>query len=151
MQLSQGDLSHYPREPAARIAAAPSCAVSIIVPAYNEEHAIAGVVAQLQQTMADSGFQHEIIVVDDGSQDRTAETTRQQAATVSNAEASIIVLQHQSNRGYGGALKTGIRRARHEILCITDADGTYPNERIPDLLDRLNRNHFDMVVGAAHR
>ena len=128
--------------------AALSHGVSIIIPAYNEEDAIAGVVAQLQQTLAAGGFQHEIIVVDDGSEDKTVDATRRQAAAQLTADSSIIVLQHHSNRGYGGALKTGIRHAQHEILCITDADGTYPNERIPDLLDRLASNHFDMVVGA---
>lgn len=149
MQAPQRDTPHCSPQPVSGLDAAdPACAVSVIVPAYDEENAIAGVVSQLQQTMAASGFQHEIIVVDDGSQDRTAEAARLQAATGPATDANIVVLQHHANRGYGGALKTGIRHAQYNILCITDADGTYPNERIPYLVERLDRHHFDMVVGA---
>ena len=60
----------------------------------------------------------------------------------------VVLLQHHANRGYGASLKTGIRHARYETLCITDADGTYPNERIPDLLSAMTDAHADMVVGA---
>jgi glycosyltransferase involved in cell wall biosynthesis len=52
------------------------------------------------------------------------------------------------NRGYGAALKTGIRHAKGDWVCITDADGTYPNERIPELVERVITGDFDMVVGA---
>jgi glycosyltransferase involved in cell wall biosynthesis len=58
----------------------------------------------------------------------------------------VRVLTHQQNRGYGAALKTGIRQAKHDLIVITDSDGTYPNERIPDLV-ALSRE-ADMVVGS---
>jgi glycosyltransferase involved in cell wall biosynthesis len=58
----------------------------------------------------------------------------------------VSVVRHDSNRGYGAALKTGLRHARYEWICITDADGTYPNERIGDLLAATDGAH--MVVGA---
>ena len=114
--------------------------VSIIIPAYNEEQGIGPVLERLQQVMADSGLTYEVIVVDDGSQDSTAR--------VAGRYEGVRVLRHRANRGYGGALKTGIRHAQHELVCITDADGTYPNERIPDLVNRLVRDGCDMVVGA---
>jgi glycosyltransferase involved in cell wall biosynthesis len=79
-------------------------------------------------------------VVDDGSQDDTAHIARERGAT--------RVLLHRSNRGYGAALKTGIRNAHYEVICITDADGTYPSSRIPDLVDTLVNGGHDMVVGA---
>jgi len=78
-----------------------------------------------------------VIVVDDGSRDDTAAAAR---------EAGARVIAHGRNRGYGAALKTGIRAARSEIVVITDADGTYPVERIPDLLEALGA--CDMAVGA---
>ena len=114
--------------------------LSIVIPAYNEELGIGTVLEQLQQTMVDSGLAYELIVVDDGSQDATAEVARQ--------HPGVTVLQHKGNRGYGAALKTGIRHAHYDLICITDADGTYPNERIPDLVARLTEDGYDMVVGA---
>ena len=56
------------------------------------------------------------------------------------------MLRHIENRGYGAALKSGIRAAKHEVIVITDADGTYPSDQIPELLSKLD--HADMVVGA---
>lgn len=114
--------------------------VSIVLPAYNEEQAIGPVLEELLKVMDDSGLSYEVIVVDDGSQDATAE--------VAKRYEGVTVLRHRGNRGYGAALKTGIRHARYDLICITDADGTYPNERIPDLVTRLTQDRHDMVVGA---
>ena len=114
--------------------------VTVIVPAYNEERAIVDVLERLVEVMAASELTHEIIVVDDGSQDQTAALARQVCCTQ--------IIEHPANRGYGAALKTGLRHARYEMVCITDADGTYPNERIPELVRVLDREQYDMVVGA---
>jgi glycosyltransferase involved in cell wall biosynthesis len=111
--------------------------VSVVMPAYNEEHAVVGVVQRIGEVLGRAGIEHEILVVDDGSTDNTARLAE---------KASATVLRHNSNRGYGAALKTGILAAAYDIICITDADGTYPPERIPDLLAELQ--HADMVVGA---
>ncbi len=111
--------------------------VSVVIPAYNEEQAVGSVVAELREVLGRHGIEAEIIVVDDGSTDRTA-----QAA----AAAGARVLRHRSNRGYGAALKSGIAAASRDYTVITDADGTYPCEYIPEMLDRLERS--DMVVGA---
>lgn len=115
-------------------------AVSVVIPAYNEEGAIGDVLNTLHGVMDGCGLEHEIIIVDDGSQDETAAIARRCPGAT--------VLQHRHNRGYGAALKTGIRHARHSLICITDADGTYPNERIPELTGRLCEGAYDMVVGA---
>lgn len=118
-------------------------AVSVIVPAYNEEDGIGPVLDQLHAVLAGSGYTYEVLVVDDGSQDGTV-TVVQRHADV----RSVALLQHHANRGYGASLKTGIRHARYGTLCITDADGTYPNDRIPELLATLMHTYSDMVVGA---
>lgn len=114
--------------------------ISIVIPAYNEEDGLGQVLDQLRHVMQIFDVQHEIIVVDDGSQDNTAAAAKR--------HPGVTVLQHKSNRGYGAALKTAIRHARHPIICITDADGTYPNERIPDLINRIIAAGYDMAVGA---
>lgn len=113
--------------------------ISIVVPAFNEENGIGPVLDSLLETMAGSGLEFEILVVDDGSRDGTA--------AVAQAR-DVCVLRHPENRGYGAALKTGIRRAHHDLIAITDADGTYPNERLPDLVRRAVEGRYDMVVGA---
>jgi glycosyltransferase involved in cell wall biosynthesis len=117
--------------------------LSIIVPAYNEEGGIAGVLSQLRilcDSLTAASWKVEVIFVDDGSIDGTATAIEQ--------HADIVLLRHRVNRGYGAALKTGIRHASGEWICITDADGTYPNERIPDLVAQAEETGSDMVVGA---
>jgi glycosyltransferase involved in cell wall biosynthesis len=115
--------------------------VSIIIPAYNEEQSIEMVLKQLMHIMRPLNLSNfEIIVVDDGSKDQTGQQVQQ--------FADVKLVTHHTNRGYGAALKTGIMNAQYETICITDADGTYPNERIPDLLWSLAKGDYDMAVGA---
>ena len=111
--------------------------VSVVIPAYNEEGAIEESVRSVLSAMESLDIDFELIVVDDGSSDRTRELSE---------AAGARVLALPENRGYGAALKAGIARAKHEIIVITDADGTYPSESIPDLLADLGE--YDMVVGA---
>ena len=111
--------------------------VSIVIPAFNEENAVQTVISELQDVLRQHGMSPEIIVVDDGSTDATAKMA---------AAGGARVLRHRSNRGYGAALKTGIAVASNEYIVITDADGTYPAQYIPQLLEQLDR--ADMVVGA---
>jgi glycosyltransferase involved in cell wall biosynthesis len=112
-------------------------AVSIIIPAFNEEDGIGEVLDSIQQMMRSHDIEGEIIVVDDGSTDRTAEVV---------SASGVRLVQHESNRGYGATLKTGIRQARHDLMLISDADGTYPVEAIPILLAAMET--CDMAVGA---
>lgn len=111
--------------------------VSIILPAYNEEAAVAAQVRRIQHVMEKHGWPYELIVVDDGSTDRTWEEIRR---------LDVRCLRLSENRGYGAALKTGIAIAENELLVMIDADGTYPAEAIPEMLTRAGE--YDMVVGA---
>ncbi len=111
--------------------------VSIIIPAYNEEDSIAEVLEQIDQVMESSENDYEIIVVDDGSTDDTTEVLK---------NLTVKVIRHPHNKGYGASLKTGIRNAAGDIIVITDADGTYPPEEIPNIISLMDQN--DMVVGA---
>ena len=111
--------------------------VTIIIPAFNESQIIAEVLKELQEQLNEHRIDSEIIVVDDGSSDDTARSA---------AQNGVRVLRHHSNRGYGAALKTGILSASHEIVAITDADGTYPARFLPEMLDMIE--DVDMVVGS---
>ena len=115
--------------------------VTLVVPAYNEESGIEGVVQRL--AALDFGAPLELLVIDDGSTDGTRAKLDALAAEV----PALQVLSHNSNRGYGAALKTGFSAARHEVIVITDADATYPEDRIKDLLDCVDRG-AEMAVGA---
>ena len=107
--------------------------VSIIIPAFNEEAAIGEVVRDLKGTLAGA----EIIVIDDGSSDRTAE-----AASAAGAH----VVRHGGNRGYGAAIKTGIKHSDHDWIVLIDADCTYPVHSVGELLAATV--DCDMAVGA---
>jgi len=111
--------------------------VSVVIPAYNEELAVGAQVDQVRRVLSSHGIAHEIIVVDDGSSDRTAELA---------LKAGARVLQHLDNRGYGKAIKSGIVAAKFGVIVITDADGTYPPEAIPALVNLMGS--ADMAVGA---
>ncbi|MCI0435042.1 MAG: glycosyltransferase family 2 protein, partial [Gemmatimonadetes bacterium] len=116
---------------------AAATAVTVVIPAYNEGEHVAQQVRAVQQVMATTEWEYEIIVVDDGSADGTAAAA---------ATTGVRVIRHRRNRGYGAALKQGIAAARFDWILITDADGTYPTEAIPKLLASAEGN--DMVVGA---
>lgn len=114
-----------------------SRAVSVVIPAYNEGAHVADQVRDVERVLATTGWTYEILVVDDGSQDQTAQEA---------AKTTAHVLRRARNRGYGASLKAGIRRARYDYILITDADGTYPVSAIPAMLAAAERNA--MVVGA---
>ena len=112
-------------------------AVSVVIPAFNEGGAVVSQVQNVSRVLNAEGIPHEILVVDDGSDDDTAQKA---------LEAGVRVLQHVENHGYGAAIKTGIMAARYEIIAITDADGTYPADQLPAMLETLQSS--DMVVAA---
>ncbi len=112
--------------------------ISIVVPVFNEGSALLATLAELQSMLAASQLVGEIIVVDDGSTDRAFES-------MPNSPL-VKLLRHKINRGYGAALKTGIRAAVHPVIVIMDADGTYPVAAIPELVAQL-ADH-EMVVGS---
>ena len=111
--------------------------ISVVVPAFNEERAVTRQVEEIHAAMRQTGRPYEIIVVDDGSTDRTADKA---------CACDVVLIRRDRNYGYGSALKAGIAAAQYDWILIIDADQTYPSEAIPALLDRLP--DFDMVVGA---
>jgi glycosyltransferase involved in cell wall biosynthesis len=108
-------------------------AVSVVIPAFNEEDGIAEVVGGV----AASGPWREIVVVDDGSTDRTAERAEQ---------AGARVVRHPYNKGNGAAVKTGIREARGEVVLFMDADGQHDPQEAVRVAAAVGV--YDMAIGA---
>lgn len=111
--------------------------VSILIPAYFEGEAIGSIVSRIREVMQSSGQAYEVIVINDGSKDDTAECAE---------KAGAKVISHPYNIGNGAAVKTGIRHAVGDSIVLMDADGQHPPEDIPRLLEFLGQ--YDMVVGA---
>lgn len=112
-------------------------AISVVIPAYNEEASIQEVVQHVRRVLGEADIAHEIVVVDDGSLDGTADEARR---------AGAAVVRHPQNMGYGRSLKTGILAAEHDLIAILDADRSYPVERLPEMIRLADEYH--MVVGA---
>lgn len=118
--------------------------LSVVIPALNEEN---GIDAILQRVLAQrSGLaavgisELEVIVVDDGSKDKTADRIR--------AYSDVRLIQHPVNRGYGAALKTGFNVATGDLLAFLDADGTYPPEEFPALCQAVEAHNADLIIGS---
>jgi glycosyltransferase involved in cell wall biosynthesis len=125
-------------EPDARVHDEPAVVdIAIVIPAFNETETVGPTVERTRAAMAHTPWTNEIIVVDDGSTDPTAEEATRHGARV---------IRLPDNRGYGAALKAGIQASRSEYVLIVDADGTYPPEMMPALIAAMQ--DVDMVVGA---
>ena len=117
--------------------------LSVVIPAYNEEHGIAEIASRVLSVEPDlkkAGVEKlELLVVDDGSKDRTAE--------VASKISGVKLIRHPQNKGYGAALKTGFSKASGELIGFLDADGTYPPEYFPQLCIAA-LNGMDLVIGS---
>src|SRR5512147_3013115 len=117
--------------------------LSVVIPAYNEENGIAEIasrVLSVAPALKKVGVNRlELLVVDDGSRDRTAE--------VAESIAGVSLIRHPKNKGYGAALKTGFSKASGEMVGFLDADGTYPPEFFPQLCEAALQG-TDLVIGS---
>jgi glycosyltransferase involved in cell wall biosynthesis len=113
--------------------------LTVIVPAFNEEAAVASTLEELRRHFPDG----EVLVVDDGSTDRTAA----KAAAV----LGVRVLRHDTNRGYGAAIKTGVRHASHDVVAWYDADGQHTPQNLELLLQQFVGNELHAAIGARTR
>lgn len=114
---------------------------TVIVPCYNEEKSVQKTFSELLLLWSKEN-PFDIIFVNDGSTDNTGVKIKELA----KYDARLKVIGHDYNKGYGASLKSGIRKSSTDYIVITDADGTYPNERIPELVSACKE--YDMVVGS---
>lgn len=118
--------------------------LSVVIPAFNEEDGILDIVQRvlvIRPQLVEEGIDElELIVVDDGSSDRTAE--------LAAAQPGVRLIRHARNGGYGAALKTGFAAARGEWVGFMDADGTYPPEYYPQLCRVALAHDADIVIGS---
>lgn len=114
---------------------------SLVIPCFNEEDGIESTLSEIWAHL-EPGDECELVVVNDGSTDRSAEILDR----ISDRDPRISVVHHERNRGYGAAIKTGMRNSSKDLIAITDADGTYPNDQLRRLVSMCRE--VDMVVGA---
>jgi glycosyltransferase involved in cell wall biosynthesis len=119
-----------------------SKSLSIVIPAYNEEESLSNYLPKVIEHFINMGYQ--LILVNDGSKDKTK--------SILNANLtkypSIIVIHHKVNRGYGGALKSGIALAQTDYIITIDADGQHSVADVDFLFKEIVKEDADMVVGS---
>ncbi len=119
-----------------------SLGLSIIIPVYNERRALEQTLQDFEKILEAPEFDAvELILVDDASDDGSGEFMEE------IRHPKVHVHRHPANKGYGAALKSGMRKAGYDYLAITDADGTYPNHKLPEFYRAARDGEWDMVVG----
>jgi len=113
--------------------------LSVVIPIFNEEPTIDDVIGRLKTTMQKIGFKHEIIVVDDCSEDRSLEISKSQ---------NVKVYSLKKHMGKGYALRTGFAKAKGEIIATIDSDGSHRPEELPRLLAPILQDKADLVIGS---
>jgi len=120
-----------------------SYSISIVIPAYNEELRLGPTLNRVSIFVRQQAWDAEVIVVDDGSHDRTADIVREYA----QSDGVVRLLQNPGNRGKGYSVRNGVLNARGRIILFTDADLSSPLEEAPKLLEALE-NGADIAIGS---
>lgn len=115
--------------------------ITIFFPCYNEEQNVERVTREALEVAARISDDYEIIIVNDGSRDRTGEI----AERLARENPAVRVIHHETNKGYGAALQTGFRNATRELVFYTDGDGQFKIEEITKLLPLIEK--YDIVSG----
>lgn len=117
--------------------------LSVVIPAYNEERFLAALLRKvLAVDLSALGYRKELLVIDDGSEDRTAE--------IAEAMPGVTLIRQQPNQGKGAAVRAGLARARGEAIIIQDADLEYDPEDYVPMLEALHEPGVDVVYGSRY-
>jgi glycosyltransferase involved in cell wall biosynthesis len=117
--------------------------LSVVLPCYDEEPNVAAAVHEARVAAAASADRYEVIVVDDGSTDRTATIARLLAATF----PEVRLVRHERNRGYGAAVRSGVQASRGDWVLLTDGDRQFDLAELPVLMAVGARSGADLVAG----
>lgn len=115
--------------------------LTVFFPAYNEEDNIVVTVQHALEVLPSIAQEYEVLIINDGSKDRTGEVADELARKYS----AVKVLHHPQNKGYGGALKTGMYNALYEIVAFTDSDGQFDFAQIDSFIPYIK--DYDIVIG----
>jgi dolichyl-phosphate beta-glucosyltransferase len=118
--------------------------LSVVIPAYNEQERLKRFVPGIVEFLRSKGQPFEIVVVNDGSKDDTAEVARELLKTF----PMLRLIDLQPNRGKGGAVKAGMLDARGQYVLFTDADQSTPISEVDKLLAKMEREGYDMAIGS---
>jgi dolichol-phosphate mannosyltransferase len=123
--------------------------VAFVLPAYNEEKDLPALLARIEETMKDRPFRYHVVVVDDGSKDRTAEIALEAAERM-----PLRLIKHEVNRGLGGAMQTGLTAAMRgaDFVATMDSDNSHDPMYVADMVDYLNQNPTcDVVIASRYQ
>lgn len=124
----------------------PCVDLSIVVPAFNEEHRLPPTLERLAAHLARQPLRWEIVVVDDGSRDATCAVVERAMATIPN----LRLVRQSPNRGKGAAVRRGMLAARGQIRVMSDADGSMPPEQLPRLLAPIVACEAEIAIGSRY-
>lgn len=117
--------------------------LSVFFPAYNLESVIEKTVGTAFDVVSKVAEKYEVIVVNDGSKDKTAQVLQKLKAKYKN----LRIINHRVNRGYGAALKSGFYNSKYDWIVFTDADGQFDISELPKLIRLQKKTNADLVVG----
>lgn len=117
--------------------------LSVFFPAYNEEKNLKATVLSAKKVLGEVATDWEIIIVNDGSKDKTGEISK----GLAEQDRRIKVITHDPNRGYGASLKSGLYNAKYPWICFTDSDGQFDFSEITKFIEAQKDSGADMVIG----
>jgi glycosyltransferase involved in cell wall biosynthesis len=121
-------------------------AISIVIPAFEEQDRLGDSIAKILAYIEKTELVAELIVVDDGSRDKTAEIAENACAEFPPSSAKVI--RYEQNRGKGFAVKTGLLASEADIALFSDADLSTPIEELPKLVEPITRGEYDVTIGS---
>src|SRR5262249_7958116 len=125
-----------------------TASLTIVIPAYNEEKRIGPSLDRVLDFLRGSRYDAEVIVVDDGSSDQTANQVRERISLFKNEGQELRVLINSPNRGKGFSVKRGLIEARGDIVLFSDADFSSPISEAPKLIDPISEGRVDVAFGS---
>lgn len=117
--------------------------ISVFFPTYNEEKAIGKVVLDAKRVLEKVAEKWEIIVVNDGSKDKTSDVVQ----NLIKSDSRISIVNHKVNRGYGASFKTGFYSSKYAWIAFTDSDGQFDFSEIVRFIDKRKETNADLVIG----